>query len=206
MLLSEHGLKLRQLFKFLHALFDVGAFDFGRARQAKSFAAERRGNAAVNHRAPDVRVNRAHGRLAKNPIMPPTNRSLRARSGQRPSCSGYAGQMKNPFGPDKTEPCEPCSILMMTYFGTESVDFWQRGEDVVLLRELMRLAVVQHEAVNARQEFQQIVERDVQPQIHRVGHDELRLVHLVEQAMLERGRDVAEQDELGILIRFRQCR
>ena len=30
--------------------------------QAETFAAERRGDAAVNHRAPDVRVNRAFGR------------------------------------------------------------------------------------------------------------------------------------------------
>src|SRR5450631_2748514 len=34
--------KLRQLLQFLHALFDVGAFDFGRARQAETFAAKRR--------------------------------------------------------------------------------------------------------------------------------------------------------------------
>ena len=54
-------LKLCQLFQFLHALLDVGAFGFRCGVQAKTFAAERRGDAAVNHRAADVRVNRTFG-------------------------------------------------------------------------------------------------------------------------------------------------
>src|ERR1035438_4874631 len=55
-------LKLRQFFQFLYALFDVGALDLGRAVQAKTFATERRGDAAIDHRAADVRINRTPGR------------------------------------------------------------------------------------------------------------------------------------------------
>ena len=53
------SLKLRQLFQFLHAPINVGAFDFRRPRQAEALAAERCRDAAVNHREPDVVVHRA---------------------------------------------------------------------------------------------------------------------------------------------------
>ena len=37
---ASHSLKLSQLFQFLHAPVNVGAFDFRGARQAKAFAAK----------------------------------------------------------------------------------------------------------------------------------------------------------------------
>ena len=48
-------------------------------------------------------------------------------------------------------------------FRAELVDFFQRGKNIVFLRELMRLAVVEHKAVHAREQLQQIGQRDVQP-------------------------------------------
>src|SRR5882672_10888774 len=61
-LFRAYTLKLRQLFQFLHALLDVGSFGLGRAVQAEAFAAERRGDAAIDHRAADVRIDRTPGR------------------------------------------------------------------------------------------------------------------------------------------------
>ena len=55
---SGQDSKLCQLFQFFHALLDVCAFGLGGGVQAETFAAEGRGDAAVNHRAADVRINR----------------------------------------------------------------------------------------------------------------------------------------------------
>ena len=84
------------------------------------------------------------------------------------------------------------------------VDFFERSEHVVFLRQLMRLAVVEHKTVNALEQLQQIRQCDVQPQVHRVGYDEFGPPHLVQHVKLERRRDVGQQDELGVLMRLRQ--
>lgn len=55
-------LKPCQLFQFLHAFFDIGALGLGRAVQAETFTTERRGDAAIDHRAADVCINRTSGR------------------------------------------------------------------------------------------------------------------------------------------------
>ena len=57
--LRHRRLKLSQLLQFLYAAVNVGALDFGGARQAETFAAEGRRDTAVNHRPPDIVVNRA---------------------------------------------------------------------------------------------------------------------------------------------------
>ncbi len=38
---------------------------------------------------------------------------------------------------------------MMTYFGAELVNLFQRGENIVFFGELMRFAVIEHKSVNA---------------------------------------------------------
>jgi len=52
-------LKPCQLFQFLHAAVNVSAFGFRGLSQAKAFTIERRRDAAVNHRAPEIIVNRS---------------------------------------------------------------------------------------------------------------------------------------------------
>ena len=150
MFASACGLKPRQLFQFLHALFDVGAFDFGRASQAETFTAERRGDAAINHRAPDVDVNRAFGRRQKSHHAADERIARAGRVNNLVQWIRRADEKSLRPGQNRAVR----AFLDDDVFWAELVDFFQRGEDVVFLRELMRLAVVQHEAVNARQEFQ----------------------------------------------------
>src|ERR1035437_10217976 len=61
-MVMAHGVsELRELFQFFHALLDVGTLGLGGGVQTKTFAAERGGDAAINHRAADVRINRTLG-------------------------------------------------------------------------------------------------------------------------------------------------
>src|SRR5215510_13950684 len=82
-------------------------------------------------------------------------------------------------------------------FGPELVNFFDGGEDVVFLRQLMRFAVVENEAVHSLEKLEQIGQRYVEPEVHGIGDDEFGASHLVEDVALERGGNVCEQDERG---------
>ena len=69
-----------------------------------------------------------------------------------------------------------------------------------------RFAVVEDQQVHARQERIEIGARGFDPEIHRVGDDKTRPLHLIEHVGLQRGRDVRQQDEIGLAIRLRQVR
>ena len=75
-----------------------------------------------------------------------------------------------------------------------------------LLRHLARFAVVQNQKIDIGQKRIQIFSRGLNPEIHRVGHDKARLLHLFEDVGLQRRRDVREQREIGLAIRLRQRR
>ena len=115
--------------------------------------------------------------------MPPTNESP-APVGSTTLGSGYAGQMNRPLRPGQDRAVR--AFLDDDVLRAELVNLLQRGEHVVLLGQLLRLAVVEHEAINALEQLQQVRQRDVEPQVHRVGHDELGPPHLVEHMMLQR--------------------
>ena len=85
-------------------------------------------------------------------------------------------------------------------FRSHLVQLLQRGEDVVLLRELVGFAVVEDKAVDALDEVHEVFQGDVQPEVHRVGDDEPGFVHLVEDVVLERRGDVGEEDEGRLLV------
>ena len=84
------------------------------------------------------------------------------------------------------------------------MDLPQRGEDVVFLGQLVGLAVIKDKGIQAFEKLQQIRQRDVQPQIHRVGGNKFWPLHLVEHVVLQTGRDVGQQHEGRALVRFGQ--
>src|SRR6266480_2573708 len=76
--------------------------------------------------------------------------------------------------------------------------------ETCFLRDLASFAVVQDEKVDAAKECIQISARSLNPKIHRVGNDETRTFHLIEHMRLQRRRDVGQQNEIGLPIRFWQ--
>ena len=60
---------------------------------------------------------------------------------------------------------------------------------------LARLAIVQNQQVDSRQQGIEIGARGFDPKIHRVGDDKTRPLHLIEDVGLQLGRDVCQQDE-----------
>ena len=70
-------------------------------------------------------------------------------------------------------------------FGTELVNLFERGKYVVLFGQMMGFAVVEHKAIEAFNQSYQVSQGDIQPQIHRVGGNELRPLHLVEHMVLK---------------------
>jgi len=59
--------------------------------------------------------------------------------------------------------------------------------------ELSGLAVVENQQVHAFEERDQIVPRDFNPQIHRIGDDEFWGIDLIQHMRLERRGDICEQ-------------
>ena len=144
------SLKLRQPFQFLHPAVNVNAFDFGGARQAKTFATKRRRDAAVNHRTPEVGINQIFGRrqithqaadegIARAGRINHLVQRIR-RTDEKSARPGQNRAVRTFFDDD--------------VFRSQLVDFFQRGKNIILFRQLMRLAVVEHKTVNARQQFQ----------------------------------------------------
>ena len=91
-------------------------------------------------------------------------------------------------------------------FRAELVDLARGFDEVVFLGELLSFGFVEDEAVDATQEFQQIGQSDVEPKVHRVSDDEFGTAHLVEDVVLQRRRDVGQQDEWALAIGLRQAR
>ena len=93
---------------------------------------------------------------------------------------------------------------MMTYFGPSLWIFFSAAKTLSSLVNWCASLSLSTKPSSALEQLQQIRQRDVQPQVHRVGHDEFRAAHLVEHVVLERGRDVRQQDERRVLVRLRQ--
>ena len=74
----------------------------------------------------------------------------------------------------------------------------------MLLGEHARFLIVDHQGVDLGERLHQIVALDVDPQVHGVGCDQLRRANLAQHVELELRIDVAEQHELGILVRLGQ--
>jgi len=94
---------------------------------------------------------------------------------------------------------------MMTYWG-RAYGFFDRGEHVVLFRQLMRFAVIEDESIEALEEREEILQSNVQPEVHGVGGDKFRALHLGENMMLQRGGDVGQEHERGALVQLGQGR
>ena len=86
------------------------------------------------------------------------------------------------------------------------MNFFRRPDDVVLLGQLAGFAIVEHENVDPAKQFKQVFQRDIEPEIHRVGDDQFRMVHLVEHPVLQRRGNVGQQDKRRPLIGLRQFR
>jgi hypothetical protein len=73
----------------------------------------------------------------------------------------------------------------------------------VFAGKLASLLFVDHQRVDAREHRSQRFGLALDPEVHRVGHDELRVFHLIEHRHLERRVNVAEQHErrLGVVAR-----
>jgi hypothetical protein len=72
----------------------------------------------------------------------------------------------------------------------------------VLARELARLFFVDDEKVDALEHLRERVGLPLDPEVHRVGDDELRSLDLLENLDLQGGVDVAEQDVVGVEVRL----
>ena len=72
-------------------------------------------------------------------------------------------------------------------------DVSPRLDEVGLFRKLARLAFIEHEAIDLAQQLDQRVALRLDPQVHRVGHDELRPGDLRQHMHLELRRDVGEE-------------
>lgn len=70
-------------------------------------------------------------------------------------------------------------------FGPEFMDFFECVEDVGFFGEEVGFAIVENEGVDAFQEFEEISEGDVEPEVHGIHDDEFGTTHLVEDVVLE---------------------
>ena len=71
----------------------------------------------------------------------------------------------------------------------------RRLHEVELLGELARLGVVERDQIDALEQLEQIGTPALDPEVHRVARDELRLVDLRQHVELEPRIDVAEEHE-----------
>lgn len=174
-------LESRQLFQFFNTPVDVAPFDFGRANQAKAFAAERRNDAAINHRAANVIIDRAFG---SGEIAHHTAHERVARAGGVNDVMKRVGRAnENSFRTREERAVRP--FLNDDVFGTELMNLFERRENIVLFRQLMRFTVIQDKTIQALDQLYQIRQGDVQPQIHCVRGNELRSLHLIEHVALQ---------------------
>src|SRR5690606_24994832 len=72
------------------------------------------------------------------------------------------------------------------------------AQEVVIARQLACLAVVHHQQVYARQQFQKRLTLAGDPEIHGVAGDKTRRVDLPQHVQLKLGVDVAENDVPGV--------
>ena len=73
----------------------------------------------------------------------------------------------------------------------------RRGQ-VRLPGQLARLLVVEQQHVDALEQLHQLRALDVDPEVHRVAGDELRLLRLLEHAELQHRIDVGEEHVVGV--------
>ena len=86
---------------------------------------------------------------------------------------------------------------------SEGLDFFAGLDQAGFLGQFSCLAVVEDEHVDALEQIEQRGLRDVDPEVHCVGDDELRFFHLVEDLQLQIRCDVGEED---VVARFEMVR
>ena len=85
-------------------------------------------------------------------------------------------------------------------FRAEFQDSAARLDEAGFFHQLARLALIEDQAINPLQEFQDCIPRDFEPQIHRIRHNELWFLHLTQHVHLQLRRDIGEENKGGIPI------
>ena len=80
--------------------------------------------------------------------------------------------------------------------GAEGLDLFAGFDQAGFFGQFACFAVIEDEHVDPLEEVEQGGLGDVDPEVHRVGDDELRFVHLVEHLQLQIGRDIGQEDEV----------
>src|SRR4051812_40951427 len=70
----------------------------------------------------------------------------------------------------------------------------------------MGLALIEHKSINSLDQSQQILKRNVQPKVHRIGDDEFRSLHLIENMRLQGGGYVGQQHKWRFFVNIWQVR
>src|SRR5438105_7111528 len=79
--------------------------------------------------------------------------------------------------------------------GAAAHDPSRRLDEVVLLGQLARLALVDGDQVDTREELEELGTTTLDPEVHRIAGDELGSLHLGENVELQPWIDVAEKDK-----------
>ena len=88
----------------------------------------------------------------------------------------------------------------------EGLDFFAGFDEAGFLGQFARLAVIEDEHVHALEQIEERRLGDVDPEVHRVGDDELGFGHLVEHLELQFRRDVGEEQVVGVAVMGRKLR
>ena len=125
-------------------------------------------------------------------MKPPANESP-APVGSNTLSSGYAGAKKIALRVEHERAV--LAFLDDHVLGPALHDPPRGLHEIRLFGELARLAVVERDHVDFLEQREQIGAPALDPEVHRVARDELRLAHLAQHLELQARIDVAEEDE-----------
>ena len=81
--------------------------------------------------------------------------------------------------------------------GAEGLHFFAGLDQAGFLGQFARLAVVENEHVDTLEQFEERGLGNVNPEVHRVGDDELGFLHLAEHLQLQFGGDVGQENKVA---------
>ena len=125
--------------------------------------------------------------------MKPPAKLSPAPVGSTTSASGIGGHDERLLAAEEHRAVLP--LLDDDELRPELEDLLAGADEVDLVGEHPRLAVVEDQAVDLAEQGVQLVALGLDPEVHRVGDDELRLLRLRQDLALGRGVAVGEEDE-----------
>lgn len=194
--------KLRDAVEEVVARFDLGGIDGFEAFEAEGFDIVAREDTAVDDRFFEVVEGDTRFAGMGGEVSGEAAGEGVSRTGGVVDVLEREGGAAEKFGFGAEEEASVLAFLDRDIGGAHFADFLAGFDETGFAGELAGFAVVEDEHVHAADEAGEGVFGDVDPEVHRIRDDEARLADLVENMVLEVGRDVGKEDNRSLTVGF----